>query len=289
MLRGKSIKSGAAPATESISASPGIEGGAGANPVFAAPAGGAAGAVAGSPYHSRAEAANAVRTADLLILTFLFLIMIGGYHVHAMLTMGDWDFWVDWKDRRMWPTVLPIMLVTFPAAAQYFFWEHFRLPFGATFLCVALLFGEWLDRYISFWGWTFYPVNLVWPTSLVPQALFLDIVLLLSRSFIVTAIVGSMGFSLLLYPNNWVILAQYHAPTEQYGTLMSLADVIGFHNVRTSMPEYIRIIERGTMRTFGKDVVGVAAFFSGFVSIIVYFVWWFVGKMFSTTKYMKSI
>ena len=113
--------------------------------------------------------------------------------------------------------------------------------------------------------------------------------LLLSRSFIVTAIVGSMGFSLLLYPNNWVILAQYHQPTEQYGTLMSLADVIGFHNVRTSMPEYIRIIERGTMRTFGKDVVGVAAFFSGFVSIIVYFVWWYVGKMFSTTKYMKSI
>ncbi|MGH6796676.1 MAG: methane monooxygenase/ammonia monooxygenase subunit A, partial [Methylocella sp.] len=82
-------------------------------------------AAAGSPFHSRAEAATAVRTADLLILTFLFLIMIGGYHVHAMLTMGDWDFWVDWKDRRMWPTVLPIMLVTFPAAAQYFFWEHF--------------------------------------------------------------------------------------------------------------------------------------------------------------------
>ena len=293
MLRDKSIKAGAAPVTELISASPGIEGGAGANPVFAATAGGAAAgehrAALGSPFLSRAEAATSIRQADLLILTFLFLIMIGGYHVHAMLTMGDWDFWVDWKDRRMWPTVLPIMLVTFPAAAQYFFWEHFRLPFGATFLCVALLFGEWLDRYISFWGWTFYPINLVWPTSLVPQALFLDIVLLLSRSFIVTAIVGSMGFSLLLYPNNWVILAQYHQPTEQYGTLMSLADVIGFHNVRTSMPEYIRIIERGTMRTFGKDVVGVAAFFSGFVSIIVYFVWWYVGKMFSTTKYMKSI
>ncbi len=104
---------------------------------------------------------DAVKTADLLILTFLFLIMIGGFHVHAMLTMGDWDFWVDWKDRRMWPTVLPIMLVTFPAAAQYFFWVHFRLPFGATFLCVALLFGEWLDRYISFWGWTYYPINLL--------------------------------------------------------------------------------------------------------------------------------
>jgi methane/ammonia monooxygenase subunit A len=55
------------------------------------------------------------------------------------------------------------------------------------------------------------------------------------------------------------------------------------------MPEYIRIIERGTMRTFGKDVVGVSSFFSGFVSIIVYFVWWHVGKMFSTVSYMAKI
>jgi methane/ammonia monooxygenase subunit A len=35
--------------------------------------------------------------------------------------------------------------------------------------------------------------------------------------------------------------------------------------------------------------VGVAAFFGGFVSIMVYFLWWFIGKMFSTTKYMKYI
>ena len=103
--------------------------------------------------------------------------MIGGYHVHFMLTMGDWDFWIDWKDRRFWPTVLPIMLVTFPAAAQYYFWEHFRLPFGATFLTLALLTGEWIDRYVSFWGWTFFPITLCWPTSLVPMALYLDIVL----------------------------------------------------------------------------------------------------------------
>jgi len=38
------------------------------------------------------------------------------------------------------------------------------------------------------------------------MALYIDIVLLLSKSWIVTAIVGSMGFSLLMYSNNWVIL-----------------------------------------------------------------------------------
>jgi methane/ammonia monooxygenase subunit A len=288
MLRFKSTKAGAAPVTESIPASPGIEGGAGANVPQAAPMGAMAGAAA-SPFTSKAEAAEAVRTADLLLIVGLFLIMIGGYHVHAMLTMGDWDFWIDWKDRRFWPTVLPIMLVTFPAAAQYFFWNHFRLPIGATFLLLALLMGEWINRYVNFWGWTFFPINLVWPTSFIPDALFLDIVLLLSRSWIVTMVVGSMGFSLLMYPNNWVILAPFHQPTEQFGQLMTVADYIGFSYVRTSMPEYIRIIERGTMRTFGKDVVGVAAFFAGFVSMMVYFVWWFIGKMFSTTKYMKAI
>jgi methane/ammonia monooxygenase subunit A len=280
--------------TESISASPGIEGGAGANaPARAADAGAIAGgaprAVAESPFNSKAEAAGLVRSADMILLVVLFLITLGGYHIHAMLTMGDWDFWIDWKDRRFWPTVLPIMLVTFPAAAQYFFWNHFKLPFGATFLILALLVGEWINRYTNFWGWTYFPINLVWPTSLVPMALFLDLVLLLSNSFIVTAIVGAMGFGLLMYPTNWPILAPYHQATEQYGLLMSLADLIGFHYVRTSMPEYLRIVERGTMRTFGKDVVAVAAFFSGFVSILVYFWWWYVGKLFSTTKFTKAV
>lgn len=288
MLRDKSTKAGAAPVTESIPASPGIEGGAGATVPRAAPAMGAM-APAASPFSSRAEAANAVKSADLLLIVGLFMIFMGGYHVHFMLTGGDWDFWIDWKDRRLWPTVVPIVGITFPAATQYYFWNHFRLPFAATFVVLGLLFGEWVNRYTNFWGWTFFPINLVWPTSLVPCAMFLDLVLLLSGSWIVTMVVGALGWSLLMYPNNWVILAPFHQPTEQFGQLMTLADYLGFSYVRTSMPEYIRLIERGTMRTFGKDVVGVAAFFGGFVSMLVYFWWWFVGKMFSTTKYMAAI
>ena len=122
------------------------------------------------------------------------------------------------------------------------------------------------------------------------MALYIDIVLLLSKSFIVTAIVGSMGFSLLMYSNNWVILAPFHQASEQYGNLMTLADIIGFHYVRTSMPEYIRIIERGAM-TYIRQATSSACRRSspGSFSIIVYFVWWYVGKMFSTVKYMAKI
>jgi methane/ammonia monooxygenase subunit A len=278
--------------TESISASPGIEGGAGSSaPAHAADAGvaGTSWPVAGTPFKNRTEAAFLVSAADTLLLISLFLIVLGGYHIHAMLTMGDWDFWIDWKDRRFWPTVLPIVLVTFPAAAIYYFWEHFRLPFGATFCVLGLLVGEWINRYVNFWGWTYFPISLVWPTALVPMALFLDLVMLISGSFIITMIVGAMGWGLLLYPSNWPILAPYHLAIEREGLVMSLADLIGYEYVRTSMPEYIRIVERGTMRTFGKDVVPVAAFFSGFVSILVFFMWWYVGKLFSTTKYMAKI
>jgi methane/ammonia monooxygenase subunit A len=49
------------------------------------------------------------------------------------------------------------------------------------------------------------------------------------------------------------------------------------------------MVERGTLRTFGKDVVPVAAFFSGFVSMMVYFLWWFMGRWYSTTKMIDKI
>jgi len=241
------------------------------------------------PFHSVAEAAGCVKTSDWLILTLLFLAVLGGYHIHFMLTAGDWDFWIDWKDRRMWPTVVPILGVTFAAAAQAFFWENFRLPFGATFAVLGLLIGEWINRYVNFWGWTYFPISLVFPSALVVPALWLDIILLLSGSYVITAVVGSLGWGLLFYPNNWPAIAAFHQATEQHGQLMTLADLIGFHFVRTSMPEYIRMVERGTLRTFGKDVVPVAAFFSGFVSMLVYFLWWFVGKWYSTTKVISKI
>ena len=219
-----------------------------------------------------------------LLLTLLFFAVLGGYHVHFMLTAGDWDFWVDWKDRRMWPTVVPILGVTFCAAAQAFFWVNFRLPFGAVFAALGLLIGEWINRYVNFWGWTYFPISLVFPSALIVPAIWLDVILLLSGSYVITAVVGSLGWGLLFYPNNWPAIAAFHQATEQHGQLMSLADLIGFHFVRTSMPEYIRMVERGTLRTFGKDVVPVAAFFSGFVSMMVYFLWWFMGRLYSTTK-----
>jgi len=48
-----------------------------------------------SAVRSRAEAVKASRTFDWLILFTLFFVVLGGYHIHYMLTGGDWDFWTD--------------------------------------------------------------------------------------------------------------------------------------------------------------------------------------------------
>jgi Ammonia monooxygenase. len=84
-----------------------------------------------SAVRSRAEAVKVSRTFDWMILFTLFFVVLGGYHIHYMLTGGDWDFWTDWKDRRLWVTVAPIVSITFPAAVQACLWWRYRLPFGA--------------------------------------------------------------------------------------------------------------------------------------------------------------
>jgi methane/ammonia monooxygenase subunit A len=241
----------------------------------------------GKTWKSKEEFLGCVILTDWILLVILFAVLLGSFHIHYMLLAGDWDFWIDFKDRRMWPTVTPIVAMCFAAAAQSFFWTRFRLPIGATTVVLALLIGEWINRYDNFWGWTFFPINLVFPSALIPMGFWLDIVLMISGSWLVTALLGGLGWGLLFYPINWPVLAQYHQAAEIDGVLLTLADLIGFNYVRTGTPEYIRMVERGTLRTFGKDVVPVAAFFSGFISMLVYFLWWNMGKWFSTTKYLE--
>jgi methane/ammonia monooxygenase subunit A len=131
-------------------------------------------------------------------------------------------------------------------------------------------------------------VNFVFPSNFMPGAIVLDVVLLFTNSMVVTAVVGGLGYGLLFYPGNWPIIAPLHLPVEYNGMMMTLADLQGYHYVRTGTPEYIRMVEKGTLRTFGKDVAPVSAFFSGFVSIIIYFLWHFFGKWFGSTAFTQA-
>lgn len=233
----------------------------------------------GQPWNP--DAVSLSRTFDWIVVGIVFAAVTAGFHIHTMLTVGDWSFWVDWKDRQWWVTLTPILTITFPAALMYVFWEKFRLPLGATLAAVCLLFGEWSNRVHAFHMWSYFPLSLVWPETLIASALVLDIILMLTRNGLLTAIFGGMAFALLFYPTQWPMLAAYRLPMEAMGSMVSVGDYIGYAFTRTATPEYLRIIERGTLRTFGGHSATVSAFFSGFVCIFVFLMWWYMGQFFS--------
>ena len=155
------------------------------------------------------EKARITRAYDYLILVLALFLFIGAFHLHFALTVGDWDFWIDWKDRQWWPLVTPLMGITFPAAVQAVMWEKFRLPMGATLCVTALLIGTWIARVFAYHYWNYFPINMVLPATMLPGALVLDAILMLSNSLTITAIFGGAAFALLFYPSNWPIIGLF--------------------------------------------------------------------------------
>ena len=50
---------------------------------------------------SASENARLSRWFDFLCLVPILFVMAGAFHLNMMLTVGDWDFWLDWKDQTM--------------------------------------------------------------------------------------------------------------------------------------------------------------------------------------------
>jgi methane/ammonia monooxygenase subunit A len=229
------------------------------------------------------------RIADWLILAILFFTIAASFKTTEVLTVGDWEMWVDWKDREWWPLLYPLFCIAFPAVSQALFWKHFRLPIGATFSVLGLMLATWWSLVMGHMWWTGFPMTLIWGATLLPGALLLDAVLFLTASPALTAIAGGALFSIVFYPANWPMLAPYRLVVEQMGQLATVADVIGYTYTRTSMPEYLRIIERGTLRSFGENPAIVSALFSGFLSVIMYGVWFTIGMKLSELPRVKNV
>ena len=64
------------------------------------------------------EQASLARYFDFLVVAAAFLLFCGAFHLHVMLSAGDWDMFIDWKDRQYWPLIIPIDTIMFPAAVQ---------------------------------------------------------------------------------------------------------------------------------------------------------------------------
>jgi methane/ammonia monooxygenase subunit A len=112
---------------------------------------------------------------------------------------------------------------------------------------------------------------------------------MLSNSLTITAIFVGGAFALLFYPSNWPIFAMFHEPIESGNGQLTVADLFGFQYIRTGMPEYLRIIERGTLRTYGQYAAPLAAFCSALLCSLMYTLWWYIGKWFATVRYLAKI
>ena len=225
------------------------------------------------------------RTFDLLIIVIAAFLVWAVSHINFLLFAGDWDFFIDWKDRQYWVLIMPITTIITAAAFQCIFWNLFRLPIGATASMVLLLVSVWIFRYHAWYGWADFPLSLVVPASCVMGALAMDAILVITRSWLITGVFGGVLFSLLFFPSNWAYLAPYFLPVEHMGEVAPIADIIGYTFPRTATPEYIRIIERGNLRTFEDSANWVSAFFGGFICIFLYWIFWSVGTAACTTKY----
>ena len=224
------------------------------------------------------DAARISRGLDMFVVAILFFAIIAAFHIHIMLTVGDWDFWVDWKDRMYWVTATPMLLIFIPAALSYPFMMKFGLPIAGTLCALCLVIGEWISRIVGFHLWTYFPYSMIWPAIVLPGLMLMDLVLLLSRNLFITSIFGGSAVAFAFAPANWPILAPYHEPVVHMGQLVNVADMIGYSFTRTATPEYLRFIERGTLRTFGGESTLISTGFSGFVCMILFFVWWKIGE-----------
>lgn len=226
---------------------------------------------------------------DLVTLPAMFLVFGGICLFVFTLTAGDWDFWMDWRDRRWWPLVVPFALIIVPAVFGTFMWQKFRLPIGTTLTVLSFLFVSWLSRYANFHAFAGFPLNFVTPSTFVGLAILIDCMLVLSRSYFITGFIGAFLFGLLVYPLNWPLFAPFRMPVDYHDTMLTVADLMGYQYIRTAIPEYVRIIEESTLRTFGEAVTPLTAVFAGFVTILHYYLWVWIGTLVSESRYLNRI
>ncbi|MBL6750318.1 MAG: methane monooxygenase/ammonia monooxygenase subunit A [Nevskia sp.] len=228
-------------------------------------------------------------TVDWLVIPLVIMLFAAVFSVHFALLVGDWDYWIDWRDRRWWPLVTPLALSVIPGVFGYLLWDRLRLPVGGTLTILALSAAAWVSRYMNFHGFGGFPMDMVFPSTFIALGLILDTVLVLTRSWFWTGLIGGYLFGALIYPLNWPLLAAYHVPLELHGNMLTVADLMGFEYVRTAIPEYVRIIEHSTLRTFGGVVTPLTAVFAGFLTVLSYWFWVWIGSLVSRTTWLRKI
>lgn len=226
---------------------------------------------------------------DWVVFPALILIVGAAAGFSLAVTVGDWEYWVDWKDRRYWPLVPTVLMIVFPAAISAVTWTKLRIPFGATFVVFSYTLLKWASIYLNFNLFAGFPMSMVWQSTFIPLAIILDATIVISGSVFVTGVVGASLWGILMYPANWIMLAGFHEPIMYNGEMVTAADLLGFEYIRTGLPEYVRLIERSTLRSFADTVVPLTAVFAAFLCIVVFYVSWAAGSFLTRQTWVKKI
>src|SRR6266536_114704 len=178
--------------------------------------------------------------------------------ITKLLFSGDWDFWTDWNDAQWGPLLAPCAIIIIPSALHYIQWLAWKFPTGAVYTALCLWVAAEIGRIFQWSIFVYYPLNFVWPATAVVAALFLDYVLLKTKSFVLTSVIGGMGFEFL----------------------------------RSQTPEYLRLVQQGSLRTFLGETLYVSLVFGATMTVVGYWIGQFIGRMLAIWpigKFMKKV
>jgi methane/ammonia monooxygenase subunit A len=130
----------------------------------------------------------------------------------------------------------------------------------------------WVARVYQWEVFVSYPFTLIWPATLVPAAILLDWILFKTRNFVLTSILGGVIWTFAFWISNYVTLAPYLQPSLFMGHLLTVADVLGIQYLRSQTPEYLRMVESGTLRSFLGQTQYVALAFGSTVAVGGYWI-----------------
>lgn len=229
---------------------------------------------------------------DLIFWLTALPIVAAAADITKLLFAGDWDMWTDWKDRQWWMTITPFAMIIIPSAIQYIQWIAWKMPTGFTYTAVGLFLVSMLGRWLQWSVFTEYPFNFIWPATIVPAAILTDWILLKTRSFVMTSVIGGFVFTVAFWVANYVPLAPFLQPANWMGSIVTVADVQGISYIRGATPEYLRIIEHGTLRTFLDETTLVAIVFGATLAVAGYWIGQFIGRVLAVWpigKFLKNV
>ena len=256
-------------------------------------------AVAAAPDLRAAELRNLVhrkyrfidRKWDFMFWFTAAFVVAAAADITRLLFAGDWDFWTDWKDRQWWMTITPFATIIIPSALQFIQWRAWRMPTGATYTATCLFVAAWIGRIFQWHFFVGYPINFVWPATWILAGVLLDFLLMQTRSFILTSTIGAGVWAIAFWMSNYTMQAPFLQAAKFMGHVLSVADVQGISYIRAQTPEYLRVIERGSLRTFLQEAQYVSLAFGATLAIAGYWIGQFIGRRLSVWpigRFLKS-